>query len=69
MAIDYIYESPDGGKTVTRRKFGEREKEIVVEEPLQIVVAPEIVAVGNGLTITVAVIGNPEHPLPDGVIV
>ena len=32
MAIDYIYESPDGGKTVTRRKFGEREKEIILTE-------------------------------------
>ena len=30
MSNDYIYESPDGGKTVTRRKFGEKEKEIVV---------------------------------------
>ena len=32
MAIDYIYESPDGGKTVTRRKFGEREKEVILTE-------------------------------------
>jgi len=27
----YIYESPDGGKTVTRRKFGETEKELLEE--------------------------------------
>ena len=27
--VEYIYESPDGGKTVTRRKFGEREKETI----------------------------------------
>ena len=26
----YIYESPDGGKTVTRRKFGDTVKETVV---------------------------------------
>ena len=25
--VEYIYESPDGGKTVTRRKFGEQERE------------------------------------------
>ena len=25
----YIYESPDGGKTVYRRKFGEDERELV----------------------------------------
>ena len=28
-ADKYIYESPDGGKTIYRRKFGEDEKEIV----------------------------------------
>jgi hypothetical protein len=27
--IQYIYESPDGGKTVTRRKFGESVKELI----------------------------------------
>jgi hypothetical protein len=27
--VEYIYESPDGGKTVTRRKFGESVKELV----------------------------------------
>ncbi len=27
--VPYIYESPDGGKTVTRRKFGEQEKETI----------------------------------------
>ena len=27
--VEYIYEAPDGGKTVTRRKFGEREKETI----------------------------------------
>ena len=27
--VEYIYESPDGGKTVTRRKFGERKKETI----------------------------------------
>jgi len=27
----YIYESPDGGKTVTRRKFGSMEKELLEE--------------------------------------
>jgi|TARA_B110000495_G_C22860024_1_gene501485 hypothetical protein len=27
--IEYIYESPDGGKTVTRRKFGESVKELI----------------------------------------
>ncbi len=29
MSVPYIYESPDGGKTVTRRKFGERSKETI----------------------------------------
>ena len=29
MSGPYIYESPDGGKTVTRRKFGEQEKETI----------------------------------------
>ena len=29
MTEPYIYESPDGGKTVTRRKFGEMEKETI----------------------------------------
>lgn len=29
MTEPYIYESPDGGKTVTRRKFGESEKETI----------------------------------------
>ena len=29
MSVQYIYESPDGGKTVTRRKFGEKEKETI----------------------------------------
>ena len=29
MTVPYIYESPDGGKTVTKRKFGEREKETI----------------------------------------
>ena len=29
MSAPYIYESPDGGKTVTRRKFGEQEKETI----------------------------------------
>ena len=27
--VKYIYESPDGGKTVTRRKFGESTKELI----------------------------------------
>ena len=27
--VEYIYESPDGGKTVTRRKFGESVKELI----------------------------------------
>ena len=29
MTESYIYESPDGGKTVTRRKFGESTKETI----------------------------------------
>ena len=29
MSGPYIYESPDGGKTVTRRKFGSTVKEII----------------------------------------
>lgn len=29
MTEPYIYESPDGGKTVTRRKFGETKKETI----------------------------------------
>jgi hypothetical protein len=30
MSNDYIYESPDGGKTVTRRKFGDNTKETII---------------------------------------
>jgi len=30
MSNSYIYESPDHGKTVTRRKFGEKEKETII---------------------------------------
>ena len=26
---DYIYESPDGGKTIFKRKFGEDKRELV----------------------------------------
>jgi hypothetical protein len=37
----------------------------LVDEPLQIVVAPEMVAVGNGFTVTVAIIGKPVQPLPE----
>ncbi len=44
-------------------------KEMVVDDPKQMVVFPEIVAVGNGFTVTVAVIGNPVQPLPEGVMV
>ena len=28
----WIYESPDGGKTVYRREFGKTERELVVED-------------------------------------
>ena len=31
----YIYESPDGGKTVTRRKFGEKEKETIITTEIE----------------------------------
>ena len=34
--IQYIYESPDGGKTVTRRKFGESVKELI-QSPEEII--------------------------------
>ena len=44
-------------------------KAIALEVPKQIVAFPEIVAVGNGFTVTVAVIGKPVQPLPEGVIV
>jgi hypothetical protein len=44
-------------------------KEMVADDPLQIVAVPEMVAVGNGFTVTVAVIVNPVQPLPDGVMV
>jgi len=30
MSHNYIYESPDGGKTVTRRKFGDKTKETII---------------------------------------
>ena len=30
---------------------------------------PDMVAVGKGFTVTVAIIGNPVQPLPEGVIV
>ena len=33
MTEPYIYESPDGGKTVTRRKFGDTEKETIITPP------------------------------------
>jgi cell fate (sporulation/competence/biofilm development) regulator YmcA (YheA/YmcA/DUF963 family) len=33
MSNNYIYESPDGGKTVTRRKFGDTEKETIITPP------------------------------------
>ena len=33
---NYIFESPDGGKTVYKRKFGEDERELVLNESLQI---------------------------------
>jgi hypothetical protein len=32
----YIYESPDGGKTITRRNFGEQNKETIVTPPLNV---------------------------------
>jgi|TARA_B110000908_G_C10220423_1_gene435031 hypothetical protein len=36
MSNDYIYESPDGGKTVTRRKFGDKTKETIITPPLNV---------------------------------
>ena len=38
MSNDYIYESPDGGKTVTRRKFGDgyESKETIITPPLNV---------------------------------
>ena len=44
-------------------------KSTALEVPKQMVVFPEIVAIGNEFTVTVAVIGKPVHPLPEGVIV
>jgi len=32
----YIYESPDGGKTVTRRKFGDTVKETIITPPINV---------------------------------
>ena len=28
----WIYESPDGGKTVYRREFGKKERELVIDD-------------------------------------
>lgn len=33
MSDKYVYESPDGGKTVTRRKIGSVSKEILANYP------------------------------------
>tara|TARA_B100001057_G_scaffold466780_1_gene524256 strand:+ start:3965 stop:4180 length:216 start_codon:yes stop_codon:yes gene_type:complete len=33
MTRDYVYESPDGGKTVYKRKFNSREK-ILISKPV-----------------------------------
>lgn len=31
--VEYIYESPDGGNTIYRRKFGEKKREIYNSQP------------------------------------
>jgi len=31
-SLGYIFESPDGGETVFKRKFGERERELITKE-------------------------------------
>lgn len=36
MKEPYIYESPDGGKTVTRRKFGDTVKETIITPPINV---------------------------------
>ena len=34
---EVIYESPDGGKTITKRKLGEYEKEIISQDAVKFV--------------------------------